>query len=104
MAVAIDRRALWYSMCSDIKIRSRIKRGAGGGCRMSETIIESAAEVPVLRLQNVSKSYGHITALQNVSLDIGSGEVVGLVGDNGAGKATLINIIAGAIRASSGKI
>jgi ABC-type sugar transport system ATPase subunit len=71
---------------------------------MSETTIESGAEVPVLQLQNVSKSYGHITALQNVSLDIGRGEIVGVVGDNGAGKSTLINIIAGAIRPSAGKI
>ncbi len=71
---------------------------------MSDTSLDSGAAAPVLQLQNVSKSYGHITALQNVSLEIGKGEVVGLVGDNGAGKSTLINIIAGAIRPSAGKI
>ena len=71
---------------------------------MSETMIDSGTGVPLLQVQNISKSYGHITALQNVSLDIGKGEVVGLVGDNGAGKSTLINIIAGAIRPSAGKI
>jgi simple sugar transport system ATP-binding protein len=59
---------------------------------------------PVLHVENVSKSYGHIAALQNVTLDIHAGEVVGLVGDNGAGKSTLINIIAGAIRPSSGTL
>src|SRR6202035_4474125 len=59
---------------------------------------------PVLRIENISKSYGHIAALQNISFDIHRGEIVGLVGDNGAGKSTLINIIAGAIRPSSGKL
>ena len=59
---------------------------------------------PVLRIDNVSKSYGHISALQNISFDIYPGEIVGLVGDNGAGKSTLINILAGAIRPSSGKL
>ena len=44
---------------------------------MSDTSLNSGAAAPVLQLQNVSKSYGHITALQNVSLEIGKGEVVG---------------------------
>lgn len=59
---------------------------------------------PVLRVSNVSKSYGHIKALNDVSLDIYPGEVVGLVGDNGAGKSSLINIIAGAMAPSSGRL
>jgi simple sugar transport system ATP-binding protein len=59
---------------------------------------------PVLRIEHVSKSYGHIAALQDVSFEIHPGEIVGLVGDNGAGKSTLINIIAGAVRPSSGKL
>jgi simple sugar transport system ATP-binding protein len=57
---------------------------------------------PLLQVANVSKSYGHISALTDVSFDVRAGEVVGLVGDNGAGKSTLVNIIAGAIRPSSG--
>lgn len=59
---------------------------------------------PLLRVVNISKTYGHIRALTDVSFDVRAGEVVGLVGDNGAGKSTLVNIIAGAIRPSSGTL
>ncbi|MCF3946283.1 ATP-binding cassette domain-containing protein [Acidiphilium sp. AL] len=59
---------------------------------------------PVLEVVGVAKSYGHIRALEGVTLDIHAGEVVGLVGDNGAGKSTLVNIIAGAIRPSAGTL
>jgi ABC-type sugar transport system ATPase subunit len=59
---------------------------------------------PVLQVVDVCKSYGHISALRNVSFDIHAGEVIGLVGDNGAGKSTMVNIIAGALRPSSGTL
>ena len=43
--------------------------------------------------ENVSKSYGNYTALNNVSLEISKGAIFGLLGPNGAGKTTLIRII-----------
>lgn len=61
-------------------------------------------ETPVLRVSHVSKFYGHIRALNDVSLDIYPGEVIGLVGDNGAGKSSLVNVIAGALAPSSGRL
>ena len=50
---------------------------------------------PFLRLKNVSKSFGHVQALDKVNLDIYEDEIVGLVGDNGAGKSTLVKILSG---------
>ncbi|HRO11340.1 ATP-binding cassette domain-containing protein [Amaricoccus sp.] len=58
----------------------------------------------LLRLKDVSKSFGAIEALRGIDLEIAPGEVVGLMGDNGAGKSTLVKIIAGNFTASGGSI
>src|ERR1700745_977737 len=59
---------------------------------------------PLLRLRNVSKSFGAVQALSGVDLDIPAGQVTALVGDNGAGKSTLIKTIAGIWEPNSGEI
>lgn len=58
----------------------------------------------VLELKNISKNFGAIQALNDVSWSLEPGEVTGLMGDNGAGKSTLVKIIAGNYRPSSGTI
>ena len=58
----------------------------------------------VLRLRNISKSFGAIRALTDVHLTLEPGEVLGLMGDNGAGKSTLVKIIAGNFPPSGGEI
>ncbi|WP_159588195.1 ATP-binding cassette domain-containing protein [Chelativorans xinjiangense] len=58
----------------------------------------------VLRLENVTKSFGNVQALNGVSLAVGDGEVVALLGDNGAGKSTLIKAISGLHGVDSGDI
>jgi simple sugar transport system ATP-binding protein len=57
-----------------------------------------------LELRHISKSFGGVRVLQDVSFDLGSNEVVGLLGDNGAGKSTLIKIITGVHRPDAGEI
>jgi simple sugar transport system ATP-binding protein len=58
--------------------------------------------VSLVRLENVSKHFGAITALDGVSLEISVGEAVGLMGDNGAGKSTLVKVLAGNYGPTSG--
>ena len=49
----------------------------------------------VVRMMNVSKTFGEVDALWNVDFEVGTNEIVGLVGDNGAGKSTLVKIMTG---------
>lgn len=58
----------------------------------------------LVRLENITKSFGAINALQGVGLNVAAGEAVGLMGDNGAGKSTLMKIIAGNYPPTSGTI
>lgn len=58
----------------------------------------------ILRVSDISKSFGGIHAVQNVSFDLIPGEIVALIGPNGAGKTTLVNLMTGAETADAGKI
>ena len=58
----------------------------------------------ILRLDNISKSFPAVKALDQVNLSVRAGEVRGLVGENGAGKSTLIKVITGAYIKDSGKM
>ena len=58
----------------------------------------------ILRLDNVSKSFGGIRAVSDVSFSLFEGEIVGLIGPNGAGKTTLVNLITGVHALTDGKI
>lgn len=58
----------------------------------------------LLRLHNVSKSFGRLQAVASVSLAIPQGRIIGLIGPNGSGKSTLINVISGVLQANSGQI
>ena len=58
----------------------------------------------MLKAQGLTKSYGGAVALSNVDFEVGPGEIVGLIGENGAGKSTMIKILAGLVRQDSGSI
>lgn len=58
----------------------------------------------LLRVENVSKSFGGLRVLKQVSLHIADGEILGLIGPNGAGKTTLLDVIAGVHRPDAGAL
>lgn len=58
----------------------------------------------LIRVKNVSKSFGGVKALDKVSLDLLQGEILGIIGPNGSGKTTLLNVVTGFIKPDSGKI
>jgi ABC-type sugar transport system ATPase subunit len=58
----------------------------------------------LLRVERISKSFGAVVALQDVTLHLPTGEITGLVGDNGAGKSSLVKIISGVLAPDSGSI
>jgi len=60
--------------------------------------------VPVLSVRDVHTYYGSIHALRGISLEVGQGEIVALIGGNGAGKSTTLNTISGIVRAHEGEI
>jgi ABC-2 type transport system ATP-binding protein len=58
----------------------------------------------VLEAIELAKRYGPVTALDGFSLNVAAGEIVGLVGHNGAGKTTFVEIVSGLVRPDSGKV
>lgn len=67
-------------------------------------MVDAPVPDPLLRAENVSKHFGGVHALKEVSLTLYPGEVLALAGDNGAGKSTLIKIISGVHHADGGSL
>jgi len=63
-----------------------------------------AANQTLLKVENLSVSFGGLNALQNVNLTLGSDEILSVIGPNGAGKTTLFNVISGLYRPTTGRI
>lgn len=63
-----------------------------------------AAAAPIMTLAGVSKRFGTLKALNDLSFDIQGGEILGIAGPNGAGKSTLLNVCTGVLKPSSGML
>ncbi len=60
--------------------------------------------MPILSLKGVSKTFGGVTAVKSVTLDVEPGEVLGVMGPNGSGKTTLFNLVSGTLVPDAGEI
>jgi len=58
----------------------------------------------MLKIQNLSKNFGGIKAVNNCSFEIGNGKITALIGPNGSGKSTIFNLISGVLKADSGRV
>ena len=68
------------------------------------TLLSTPAPAPVLRATGISKRFGAVVALEDVSIVVHPRQITGLVGDNGAGKSTLIKIVSAVLRPDVGQI
>src|SRR4051795_5312912 len=59
---------------------------------------------PLLEARGLSRSFGHVRALDNASFDVNAGEVVALIGDNGAGKSTMVKALTGNLEVDAGEL
>ena len=66
--------------------------------------VADSGAAPIVGVRNISKTFGPIAALKNVSLEVSAGEIRGICGENGAGKSTLVKILTGVYRPDSGDV
>jgi branched-chain amino acid transport system permease protein len=93
----------------DERLPWRKKQGAGAGAALPDAADRpSDARRPHadrgLAVANITKNFGGLRALDDVSLSLKRGEILGLIGPNGSGKSTLINIMSGSLLPSRGRI
>jgi len=65
---------------------------------------ENTGRSPLLAVESVSKSFGGVAALSDVSVEVYPGDILGIIGPNGSGKTTLVNAITGFIQADKGRV
>src|SRR6478735_7579118 len=65
---------------------------------------DGSPDAAVLRIEGVIKRFGGLVAVDGMSFDLAKNEVLGLIGPNGSGKTTMLNMISGALKPSAGTI
>ena len=73
------------------------QRGLGGGLKLAAGQVQ-------LRIEDVAKQFGGVTAVDGVSLEVREGEILSVIGPNGAGKTSLLNMVSGFYRPDRGQI
>lgn len=95
---------------NEASLEEQDARAMAAAARLKTERERSGAEAPgltgepLLRIENVSKSFGGIAALKDVSFNVNRGEILGLIGPNGSGKSTMINACSGIVNVSAGRI
>ncbi len=59
---------------------------------------------PLLRVAHLSKAFGRVLAVADVSFELGKGEALGIIGPNGSGKSTLVNLVTGFVKPTAGAV
>jgi simple sugar transport system ATP-binding protein len=67
-------------------------------------VAESPVEHSALRMVNIEKYFGLVCALKKINMEVGRNEIVGLIGDNGAGKSTMVKILTGVFPPTRGEL
>jgi branched-chain amino acid transport system ATP-binding protein len=62
------------------------------------------AESPILQVTQLSKTFGGVQAVMNVSFELARGQILGIIGPNGSGKTTLVNLISGFVKPDKGSV
>jgi simple sugar transport system ATP-binding protein len=71
---------------------------------VTNNLVQQSSDQYALRMVNIDKYFGLVRALTNINLDVGRNEIVGLIGDNGAGKSTIVKILTGVFPPTSGEL
>lgn len=97
LALGLDQSMVWWRLRRDKKLAKERPDASGGELVSREELLEGRQPIGdvVLDAQELGVSYGTVKALDQASLQVRAGEVVCLIGDNGAGKSTMIKAIAG---------
>ena len=70
----------------------------------SQTFKSTSASTPILQARGLVKRYGRVVALDSADFDLLPGEILAVIGDNGAGKSSLIRALSGALTPDAGEI
>jgi ATP-binding cassette, subfamily A (ABC1), member 3 len=97
-------RGSFPTLARNYVLQDSEKMPSAGAEVEQETLRVGGAESDLLRVLHVSKSYGDNLAVNDVSLGMGEGEILALLGTNGAGKTTIVNMIRGELHPDKGTI